>query len=364
MRLRVAIACGGTGGHLFPGVAVAEELRARGHEALLLVSPKQIDAVALRGTGLTAHALPAIGWPGVSARALGFAWKLWQTWNECGRIFRDYRPTQILGMGGFTSAVPLYVGRHRRLPTFIHESNAVPGKVTRLVAKQVNRVLLGFEACAGHLSAGSCVVTGTPVRAGLQKLDRAQAAERFGLDPQASTLVVIGGSQGARGLNELLLKTVPRWSAKRGQWQFIHLTGPADADRVEAFYRREKQTAVVKPFSAEMAAIYSLADVVVGRSGAASLTELAHYGLPSVLVPFPAATDDHQTRNAEVFVRAGASYLLPEATATDETLDALITPLMENPDARNFMACAAQSLAMPRAAAQVVEELERAGRSA
>jgi UDP-N-acetylglucosamine--N-acetylmuramyl-(pentapeptide) pyrophosphoryl-undecaprenol N-acetylglucosamine transferase len=364
MKMRVAIACGGTGGHLFPGVAVAEELCSRGHEALLLVSPKQIDAVALRGSGLNARQLPAAGWPGAfSARTPGFFWKLGQTWSQCRDIFREFEPSAVLGMGGFTSAVPLYVGRHRHIPTYLHESNAIPGKVTRLLAAKVNRVLLGFGVCAEYLEETQCVVTGTPVRAGLQKLERAVAAEKFGLNPSAKTLVVMGGSQGAHGLNHLILKALAAWEPFREEWQFIHLTGPADAEIVEINYRRSRFTSVVKPFSSDMAAIYSLADLVVSRSGAASLTELSHYGLPALLVPFPAAAEDHQTRNAEVFTRAGAAVLLPEATTSPEVLGNQVIRLLTDDAARHDMARAAANLAGEAAAGRVVDELEKWGKT-
>lgn len=358
--MKIAIACGGTGGHLFPGLAVAEELRQRGHDTLLLVSPKQIDAIALKGAGDQAsRALPGIGWPGMfSPRIFKFGANLFSSWRECGQVYREFQPTAVVGMGGFTSAVPLLLGRRLHLPTLIHESNAYPGRVTRMIAPWVNKTLLGFEGCANYLRKAHCVVTGTPVRRGLARIDRAVAAEKFGLNPALPIVLVMGGSQGAHGINELVLKTLPMWHQQREEVQFIHLTGQADANIAEINYRRQRLIAVVQAFSTEMEHFYSLADVVISRSGAASLTELSHYGLPSVLIPYPAAADDHQTYNARVFERAGASKIMVESRTAPETLHEFIAGLLADATTRRGMAEAAHRLAGENAAKRVAEEIE------
>jgi UDP-N-acetylglucosamine--N-acetylmuramyl-(pentapeptide) pyrophosphoryl-undecaprenol N-acetylglucosamine transferase len=358
--MKIAIACGGTGGHLFPGLAVAEELRQRGHDTLLLVSPKQIDAIALKGAGeQQAHALPGIGWPGfLSPRVFKFGFSLISSWRECGQVYRDFQPTAVVGMGGFTSAIPLLMGRQLHLPTLIHESNAIPGRVTRVIAPWVNKTLLGFEGCANYLRRAHCVVTGTPVRRGLERIDRAVAAEKFGLNPNQPIILVMGGSQGAHGINELILKTLPMWHNQREEVQFIHLTGQADANIAEINYRRQRLIAVVQAFSTQMEHFYSLADVVISRSGAASLTELSHYGLPSVLIPYPVAADDHQTYNARIFERAGAARMLVESKTTPEALHQVVSEMLTNRDQRNQMAAAARKLAGENAARRVAEEIE------
>ena len=251
--MKIAIACGGTGGHLFPGLAVAEELRERGHDTLLLVSAKQIDAMALQGANENSRALPGIGWPGfLSPRVFKFGGSLLDSWRECGQVYREFKPTAVVGMGGFTSAVPLLLGRRLRLPTLIHESNAIPGRVTRMIAPRVNKTLLGFESCAHYLRRAHCVFTGTPVRKGLERIDRATAAEKFGLNPALPIVLIMGGSQGAHGINQLVMKTLPLWHTNREEVQFIHLAGQADANIAEINYRRQRLTAVVEAFSTEM----------------------------------------------------------------------------------------------------------------
>ena len=358
--MKIAIACGGTGGHLFPGLAVAEELRHRGHDTLLLVSAKQIDAIALEGAEQQqTKALPGIGWPGfLSPRVFKFGLTLINSWRECGQVYRDFQPTAVVGMGGFTSAIPLLLGRHLHLPTLIHESNAIPGRVTRFISPWVNKTLLGFDGCANYLRRAHCVVTGTPVRRGLERIDRAVAAERFGLNPSLPIVLIMGGSQGAHGINQLVLKTLPMWHGDREEVQFIHLTGQADANIAEINYRRQRLTAVVRAFSTEMEHFYSLADVVICRSGAASLTELSHYALPSVLVPYPAAADDHQSFNARIFEQAGASRLLVESKTTPETLHQVVSEILTNVPMRYRMAEAARGLASEDAAKRVAEEIE------
>jgi UDP-N-acetylglucosamine--N-acetylmuramyl-(pentapeptide) pyrophosphoryl-undecaprenol N-acetylglucosamine transferase len=358
--MKIAIACGGTGGHLFPGLAVAEELRERGHETLLLVSPKQIDALALKGArDQEARALPGIGWPGfLSPRVFTFGLSLWKSWRECGQVYRDFQPTAVVGMGGFTSAIPLLLGRRLHLPTLIHESNAIPGRVTKLIAPWVNKTLLGFDGCSYYLRRAHCVVTGTPVRRGLARIDRAVAAEKFGLNPALPVVLIMGGSQGAHGINELVLKSLPLWHERRDEVQFIHLTGQADVNIAEINYRRQRLTAVVQAFSSEMEHFYSLADVVISRSGAASLTELSHYGLPAILIPYPAAADDHQSFNARIFEEAGAARILVESKTTAEALHQAVTELLTGTELRGKMADAARRLTGADAAKRVAEEIE------
>lgn len=364
MNLKIAIACGGTGGHLFPGLAVSRELQSRGHETLLLVSPKQIDAIALKGSGERSHSLPNMGFPGVkSPKIFKFAWTLWKSRQECRRVYREFQPDAVLGMGGFTCAVPLMLGGQMKKPTLIHDSNAYPGKVTRWLAPKMTKTLIGFEECARHLPDANCVVVGTPVRQGLERIDRAEAAAKLGMDPDKFTVLVMGGSQGARGINELIIKTLAISGDDADRIQFLHLAGPTDADIVAKNYAREPFAHRVEPFASDMQYYYSLADVVVARSGASSLNETAHYGLPGILIPYPYAADDHQMLNARIFEQAGAALLYPQDQLSPETLKKDLTQLIEDEEHRQVMGRCAKSLAGTNAAAAVADELEACVRS-
>src|SRR5213596_1829571 len=209
--MNAIIACGGTGGHLFPGSAVAEVLRDRGHEVMLLVSEKDIDALALSGReSFRVEKLPTVGLPSPFSPAFfGFLGRFYESLALCRSIYRKFKPQAVLGMGGFTSTAPILAGRMRGVPTFIHESNAIPGKANRLTARMVRAVLLGFKECAQFFPKVQTEVTGTPIRTELSRIDRQMARENLGLRADLTTLLVMGGSQGASGINQAVIKSLP-----------------------------------------------------------------------------------------------------------------------------------------------------------
>ncbi len=217
--MNTVIACGGTGGHLFPGLAVAEVLRARGHEVLLFISEKEIDTLAVEGRKeFRFEKLPTVALPSpFSPAILAFVRRFNESLSLCRAIFRKFNPHVVLGMGGFTSTAPVLAGRMRGIPTFIHESNAFPGKANRHTARFVRAVLLGFKECAAFFPKAQTEFTGTPIRSSLQRIDRAEALEKLGLRPEIPTLLVMGGSQGASGINQALIKALPALQASRSR---------------------------------------------------------------------------------------------------------------------------------------------------
>src|SRR5213080_1239498 len=204
--MNVVIACGGTGGHLFPGLAVAEVMRARGHEVLLFISEKEIDSLAVsKHPEFRFEKLPTIGLPSPFSPAIvRFMQRFNESLSAARCIYRSFNPNVVLGMGGFTSTAPVLAGRMRKIPTFIHESNAIPGKANRMTARMVQAVMLGFKECAPFFPKTHTEVTGTPVRTELVRLDRRVARRKLGLDEELLTLLVMGGSQGASGINQAL----------------------------------------------------------------------------------------------------------------------------------------------------------------
>src|SRR6476469_9363992 len=329
--MNAVIACGGTGGHLFPGIAVAEVLRDRGHEVMLLISEKDIDALALSGrTNFQVEKLPTVGLPSTFSPAVfGFTRRFVESLSLCRSIYRKFNPHVVLGMGGFTSTAPVLAGRIRGIATFIHESNAVPGKANRLTARIVHAVMLGFKECAPFFPKAHTEVTGTPVRNELVRLDRRVARQKLGLDEDLPTLLVMGGSQGASGINQALIKSLPFLQGV--PLQVIHLSGARDEQLVAVNYRRENIPAYIAAFHHRMEEVYSAADLVVARAGAASLAEFAAFSLPAILIPFPYAADDHQTRNAEIYAHADAAILLKQSDLSGELLARNIRELMEDP---------------------------------
>ena len=357
--MNAVIACGGTGGHLFPGIAVAEVLRERGHEVMLFVSEKEVDALALSGhSDLRYEKLPTVGLPSpFSPAILGFLRRFNESLSLCRSTYRKFKPQVVLGMGGFTSTAPILAGRMRGVPTFIHESNAIPGKANRLTARIVRAVLLGFKECAPFFPRSRTEVTGTPIRTELQRMDRQVAREKLNLRRDLPTLLIMGGSQGASGINQAMIKSL---SALRGlPLQVIHLAGARDERLVADNYRRAEIPAYVAPFHHRMEEVYSAADFAIARSGAASLAELAFFSLPGILIPFPYAADDHQTRNAEIFSRAGAAIILKESELSGDLLARKIRELMTGEQNIRRMSESAARLAPKNAAGLVVAAMEK-----
>ncbi len=320
-RARIVIACGGTGGHLFPGLAVAEELRQRGHQILLLISKKPIDARALEGSGWSFKILSTVeGLQSRTAVAMTrFLGGMLLGSMGSVSILRQSKADAVLGMGGFLSFGPTLAGRVLGKPTLIHESNAIPGKANRLTARFASRVLLGFGECARHFSGRDCEVVGTPVRARMRAPQDVVASRRaFGLPEAGPLLLAMGGSQGAHGINQLVSRSA-NLLAEAG-FSVAHITGVADEKMVRERYQRGGIKHFVAAFSDQMDQLMSAANVAVSRSGAASLAELAAMRLPALLIPYPHAAEDHQTRNAEVFVAQSAALSLAEGDAKPEDL--------------------------------------------
>jgi UDP-N-acetylglucosamine--N-acetylmuramyl-(pentapeptide) pyrophosphoryl-undecaprenol N-acetylglucosamine transferase len=361
--MNVVIACGGTGGHLFPGLAVAEVLRDRGHEILLLISEKQIDATAVRERSeFKVEKIPSIGMPKLaSAQLFPFVGKFLQGFLACQKIYRSFHPDAVLGMGGFTSTGPILAGRIAGVPTFIHESNAIPGKANRLNARLSEKVLLGFQECRKFFPKSEVAITGTPIRSSLRsRIDRERALENLRLKPALKTVLVMGGSQGAHGINEALGASLPHFTAK--PVQFIHLTGKEDEDEVYERYKKEGIPAFVSAFYGRMEEVYTVADVAVARSGAASLTELSYFGLPSILIPYPYAAENHQQLNAKIFANNCAAEMMEESKATGDALAHLIDGLLSDPVKTNGMRSRLRALAPENSAPKIADLVERSRR--
>jgi len=357
--MNAVIACGGTGGHLFPGIAVAEMLHQRRHEVMLFVSEKEIDSLALStGSQFQFEKLPLVGLPSLYSPAIfGFLRRFTESLARCRAIYEKFKPHAVLGMGGFTSTAPILAGRLRGVSTFIHESNAVPGRANRMSARFVRAVLLGFKECAPFFPKARTEVTGTPIRSELRRLDRHVARQKLGLRDDLPTLLVMGGSQGASGINQALIKSLS--SLRDLPLQVIHLSGARDERLVTDNYQRENIPAFVAAFHRRMEEIYSAADLVVTRAGAASLAELASFALPGVLIPFPYATEDHQTRNAEIFLRAGAAILLKESEIQGDILARKIKELIGGTTKLRRMSEICSRLAPKDAAERVVATIEK-----
>lgn len=360
----VAIACGGTGGHLFPGLAVAEELQRRECEVLLLVSPKEVDQQAVRATaGLQIATLPAVALQG---NPFAFARASLASYQAAKQIFAACPPRAVLAMGGFTSAPPVLAGRKFGAKTFLHESNTIPGRTNRWLAHFVDEAFVGFPQAAHGLWIQRHAITGTPVREQFAPADTASCRMALGLDPKRPTLAITGGSQGASGLNELVLSALPELTARHPALQIIHLTGPNDVEKARAAYKASTQHPassirfLVQPFLTEMELALGAATLVVSRAGASSLAELAAMRVPAVLVPLPTSADNHQYFNARAFADTGAARLLNQRTTSPAQFASLVSELLANAALRKQMQTALAQWHQPTAAAVIAERILRA----
>ncbi len=365
--MRVVITGGGTGGHLFPALAVCECLQARRPEApvLFVGAVGGVEAGILPRLG---HAFRGLAVSQVKGKGCGRQIRallgLPKTVREAWGVLREFRPDVVLGVGGYASFPTVVAAALGRIPRVIHEQNAIPGLANRWLGRLASAVAVSFEASGAAFRGRRVVVTGSPVRAAIRPGDRPSARERLGLSRGAFTVLVFGGSQGAHRLNAAMLEALPELSGERERLQFAHATGEKDLAEVRAAYARHQVRARVEPFFEDMASVYQAADFALCRAGAGTVFELATMGLPALLVPFPFAANDHQRANAEALVSAGAAWTVPDAYCDGRRIAATVKAALEKPALLGEMGAAARVLARPDAAARVVDLLEAVARQA
>ncbi|MGF1678579.1 MAG: undecaprenyldiphospho-muramoylpentapeptide beta-N-acetylglucosaminyltransferase [Candidatus Methylacidiphilales bacterium] len=320
------IACGGTGGHFYPGLAIAERLMQEGHEVRLFVSTKKIDADMLSPySHYSSVKLDVEGWPGLSTRLISFSLKLWKAYGQCCSHIKSEQPVAVLGMGGF-SCVPLLLAAKRLgVRAYIHESNAIPGKATRIMAPFMDRVLLGLGSCADRLTGINVLTTGTPVRSTIKTVDQLEARESFAVEDK-TVVAVMGGSQGARAINKMVCGTLEKLGSVLDDIVWIHIAGSSEEEAVcREIYSQHQANARVMSYCHHMERVYAASDVVVARAGAATLAECAWFGLPAILVPYPYAAENHQKYNAMDYMARGSGWMVEEGeSAAHDLAKALI----------------------------------------
>ncbi len=365
--MRVVITGGGTGGHLFPALAVREALLARvpGAEALFVGSESGVEAMLLPRRGIAFRGLAASQVKGTSlVGRLRAALMLPATVRQASRILREFRPAVVLGVGGYASAPTAFAAALRRIPVVLHEQNAIPGLANRTLGRLASRVALSFEVSAKFFSVGRTTVTGNPVRTDIRPGDSQMARERLGLARDRFTVFVFGGSQGAHRLNEAVTAALPLLQDMQPSVQFIHAPGPRDLDEVRRAYQQAGIAARVEGFFDEIALCYQAADFVISRSGAGTVFEVAMMAKPALLVPYPYAANDHQRANAEVLVAKGAAWILLDAVCDGPRVAAAVRSAQGKREQLLEMGRRAQSLARPDAAERIVDLLRSAAKAA
>lgn len=308
VALKVLIAGGGTGGHLFPGIAIAQELQKRypSVEVRFLGTGRRLESRILKEAGYAHTQLPISGLKGITGiklfkSLLRIPWSLW----VASKIVREFRPSIVIGLGGYSSGPPLLVASLWGIPTILQEPNAYPGMTNRLLGRFSQKVAIGFPESEKFFS-GKAVFTGNPIRSEFQDLLIKSPTMPF-------VLLIFGGSQGAHAINQAVLDSLESLRPLFTQLNFIHQTGDQDYDWVLNTYREVGVQALVQPFFTDMPRQFEKAHLVLCRAGATTLGELTMAGKASLLIPFPEATDNHQQRNAEALARWGAAEVVPQS---------------------------------------------------
>jgi UDP-N-acetylglucosamine--N-acetylmuramyl-(pentapeptide) pyrophosphoryl-undecaprenol N-acetylglucosamine transferase len=354
----VLVAGGGTGGHLFPGLAVADRLRADGLRVAFVGTERGIEARIVPKAGHRLHVVPAAPVRGRSP--VEIARGLLATVRgirAARRLIAELRPSVVLGVGGYASVATVIAARLAGVPAVLQEQNAVAGLANRLLGRIASRICVGFREATIAFPADRVVYTGNPVRERIVMLERRRRADgRLGL-------LVFGGSQGARRINDAMLGASGVLGHRLARLAILHQAGEGDADRVAAGYRERGVEADVRTFVDDMAAAYAEADLVVARAGAMSCAEITVAGLPSVLVPYPHAAGDHQRRNARALVEGGAAVMIEDAACDGESLGGELASLVDDEARRHRMAARARAIARPDATRRVADECRAAAGS-
>ncbi len=356
------LAGGGTGGHLMPGIAVAEALRAArpGDRIVFVTSSRALDRAILEPGGFEMEPLCVEPWPGAPRAWPRFVRCWFRSRRQARSLLRSLHPDAVLGLGGFAAGPTVVEAARAGIRTALLNPDARAGRANRYLARRVERVFVQWPvACRSLPDPRRAVVAGCPVRRAFASVDAGQARRRLALRELDPVLVVTGASQGARTINDALIEAWPWFVRQHPNWQLVHLSGTGDYERVRAAYARAGVTAKVLAFSHDMHAVLAAADVVVSRAGASTLAELCVVGRPGILLPYPWHRDRHQYANAEQLVSAGAALLVEDQRDAEANARALLAALERLCDARvrAAMARMARSLARPDAAEVVARWL-------
>lgn len=355
MNEKLLIAGGGTGGHVFPGIAIAQEWTKRGGEVVFVGTPlgKEAELVPkngfrlellkvgrLKGGGLFRKLRTLLGLPLALVRAL--------------KMVSREKPSIVMGVGGYVSGPACVAARLLGIYTAILDQNVQPGITNRILGKFAKRVYLSFAKSADYFSRKKVLYTGNAVRSLITGTEYQPPKDRF-------CILVYGGSQGAVAVNQKFLEALQNLKGLWDKLEIYHQAGKTDLERIRAFYGEHDIKAQVKPFYDNINEIYQICHLVIGRAGAGTLTELALSGRPAILIPYPHAADDHQKKNAEVFVEEDAAWMIEQKNVTAEAFSDLILRLYEHPEELVEKAENAKKLARPHATRDIVEDLLRRG---
>ena len=357
-KRHIAVACGGTGGHVMPGLATAMQLRDRGHDVTLWLTGKAVEDQSADSWPGPVVRVPAQGFPTrFSFKGLASAWRLWRAVRICRRRMREDAPDVLLAMGSYASAGPALAAWRLRIPLVLHEANVLPGRAVRLLSRVARAVACHFEETRYYLPGRKLIVTGMPLRRELDPSIRRDPPA--GLSGEGFTVLIIGGSSGAHRLNEVVSEALSEITRRKIPVRVLHVSGSKDVDWLRERYQEAGTPAVVYPFVQEIAALYQAADLVVCRAGASTCTELCLFGVPALLVPLPHAANDHQTVNARALEKAGAADVVPEKDVSSTWLADYIAASIQDTARLARMRTALQSRVPEHGAERLADLVEQ-----
>lgn len=366
--MKILIAAGGTGGHIYPGLSIGQKLRENHPDAEIIFIGSHV--------GMEKDIVPKYGFPLELIRARGFergfsketleaVVGLFESRRDAKELIRKHKPDLIIATGGFTGAMLLKEAQRCRIPNMIHEQNAYPGRSNRLTGRHADRIGVAFTEAEQYFPENKTFLCGNPVRESFVNPDRKAAREKLGLADNEQFIVVMGGSQGAVSINSNAAESVVNFTENPGgeilSWKL--LTGKGQDEAVRSYLCERlgnvPDNVSIEPYSTEMDTLLAAADLAVGRAGAMSVAELCACGVPSILIPYPQAAGDHQTFNARVLENAGAAVLIPDARVTGPLLTETIHSIVTDPDVQTKMSEAADSLKITDAADRFAAEADR-----
>jgi UDP-N-acetylglucosamine--N-acetylmuramyl-(pentapeptide) pyrophosphoryl-undecaprenol N-acetylglucosamine transferase len=355
--MTIIIAAGGTGGHLYPAVALAREFLRRdpATKVLFVGTPRGLESKVLAHEGfelamIDAKPVMGRGFLDMLKGLCAMPISLWQ----CRRILRERHACLVIGVGGYTSPMMVMAAALGHVPRVILEPNANPGLANKAVGPFVQRVFLAFESAAGSFDRTKVRVVGTPIRR--EFLEQSRGTPTESKEPHGQQLLIFGGSQGAKAINSAVIEGLPEVLRERPHMRVTHQTGEADFARVSAAYRQAGVSVKVVPFLYDMPAVIQSTDLVVARAGAMTIAELTTCGKPAVLIPLPTAIYDHQMTNAKAMEAAGAAVVLPQKELTGSSLAQTIAAILSDSERLMAMGAASKSLRRIDAAEAIVRE--------
>jgi UDP-N-acetylglucosamine--N-acetylmuramyl-(pentapeptide) pyrophosphoryl-undecaprenol N-acetylglucosamine transferase len=346
----VIIAGGGTGGHIYPGIAIAQEFKRRNAncEIVFIGTARGLENKIVPREGFKLELIEVAALKGVSiGRRIKSLLLLPKSATAVRSLIRKYKPDVVIGVGGYASGPMLLIASLMGVPTMVAEQNALPGFTNRVLARFVKAAAVSFEEAKSFFR-GKAEITGNPVR-----------AEFFTVPPRTvsnvTNILITGGSQGARAVNEAMIAALPLLEANKNELAIVHQTGELDFEKVKAAYANSSLQAEVRPFIEKIVDEFTKADLVISRAGATTVAELAAAGRPAIMIPLPWAADDHQRKNAEAVERAGAGRMILQSELNGERLASELLVLAKDPARRMAMSAASKMLAHPDAAARVAD---------